>query len=279
MSISFDRAAGYYDATRGFPPDVVGRVATAIFDAAGAGPGSQWFEPGVGTGRIALPLIERGCHYTGVDLSPRMLDVLRAKLAASIPDWPSRVTLVEGDITALPFPDAAFDVAVAVHIFHLVSPWETALDEVVRVLRRPAVFLLCGNEHVPPDDVDVDAVWGRIRAEELARYEGHTPAPVAVMSRRPGREDVIDALRHRGFVVDAVPPVEWQEMRTPLDDVERITTRVLSNTWTMPDDAFAAAASRLRDWAMTTYGARLSELRPVTHRFTITRTRLSAANT
>src|SRR5579862_5408899 len=125
MSISFDRAASYYDATRGFPPEAVELVASAIVAASDAGPRARWFEPGVGTGRIALPLIKRGCHYTGVDLSPRMLEVLRAKLDATLPDWPTRVTLIEGDITALPLPDATFDVAVAVHVFHLVSSWET----------------------------------------------------------------------------------------------------------------------------------------------------------
>ena len=65
-------------------------------------------------------------------------------------------------------------------------------------------------------------------------------------------------------------------MRAPLADMERIAARVQSNDWSMPDDAFAAGIDRLRAWAAATYGARLSEPRPVTHLFHITRASLPA---
>ena len=38
MSISFDRAADFYDETRGYPPDVQERIGKALLDAAGAKP-------------------------------------------------------------------------------------------------------------------------------------------------------------------------------------------------------------------------------------------------
>jgi ubiquinone/menaquinone biosynthesis C-methylase UbiE len=58
VSVAFDRAAGYYDESRGLCPEVQELVADRIEEA--AGPGARLLEVGVGTGRIALPLHRRG---------------------------------------------------------------------------------------------------------------------------------------------------------------------------------------------------------------------------
>jgi SAM-dependent methyltransferase len=42
-------------------------------------PGNRVLELGIGTGRVSLPLVERGIDVTGVDASSRMLDRLAAK--------------------------------------------------------------------------------------------------------------------------------------------------------------------------------------------------------
>src|SRR5437868_2756129 len=91
-AISFDRAADYYDATRGYPPAVQAQIGQALLDAAGATPETRILELGVGTGRIALPIIRAGYRYTGIDIAPRMLDKLRTALA-EIPGADERVTL------------------------------------------------------------------------------------------------------------------------------------------------------------------------------------------
>ncbi len=71
-------------------------VADGITDLAGGGP---VLELGVGTGRLALPLADRGLDVTGLDASPAMLGRLRAKPGAD------RITVVEGDM-ADPLPGA-----------------------------------------------------------------------------------------------------------------------------------------------------------------------------
>lgn len=53
-----------------------GLVADVLADMAGDGPA---LELGIGTGRIALPLAERGVHVTGIDAAPEMVDKLRDK--------------------------------------------------------------------------------------------------------------------------------------------------------------------------------------------------------
>jgi SAM-dependent methyltransferase len=70
-----DRMAGDYDAIHEGVLDTVGAV-TRLAELAGAGPILEW---GVGTGRLAIPLRERGFEVHGVDSSEGMLESLRAK--------------------------------------------------------------------------------------------------------------------------------------------------------------------------------------------------------
>jgi ubiquinone/menaquinone biosynthesis C-methylase UbiE len=79
--VSFDRAAEYYDATRGYAEGSAERIRDAIAAYAGAGQHTRFLELGVGTGRIALPFIRAGYDYTGVDISPAMMQRLAGKLA------------------------------------------------------------------------------------------------------------------------------------------------------------------------------------------------------
>jgi 2-polyprenyl-3-methyl-5-hydroxy-6-metoxy-1,4-benzoquinol methylase len=78
-SVAFDRAAEYYDQTRGFPAEVSEHIADVIEEAAGLGDrpegaAGRLLEIGVGTGRISLPLHRRGRRTVGIDLSEPMLE-------------------------------------------------------------------------------------------------------------------------------------------------------------------------------------------------------------
>src|SRR5436190_13194628 len=79
-SISFDRVAHAYDATRGYPPGVEQHIARAIVDTVQATSETTFMEVGVGTGRIAFPLASLGHTYTGVDISENMVQQFRSKL-------------------------------------------------------------------------------------------------------------------------------------------------------------------------------------------------------
>ena len=73
MSVSFDRIASRYDATRGFPPGVGAQVGAAFRAQSGLPVGARLVEIGVGTGRIAIPLVSQGYQYIGVDISLEMM--------------------------------------------------------------------------------------------------------------------------------------------------------------------------------------------------------------
>jgi trans-aconitate methyltransferase len=62
-----------------FEPAVVGLAVSFLADLAGTGAA---LELGIGTGRIALPLGQRGVRVHGIDLSPAMVAQLKAKPGA-----------------------------------------------------------------------------------------------------------------------------------------------------------------------------------------------------
>jgi SAM-dependent methyltransferase len=93
-------AAGYDDpADPMFAPAAIDPVVDFLVDLAGEG---RALELGIGTGRIALPLAERGVPVHGIDLSEEMVARLRAKpggdrVGVTIGDFAT--TKVEGSFT------------------------------------------------------------------------------------------------------------------------------------------------------------------------------------
>jgi ubiquinone/menaquinone biosynthesis C-methylase UbiE len=269
QSLAFDRAAPLYDATRGYPPAVAEQIGAAIIEAANAQPDTRFLEVGVGTGRIALPLAFRGYDYTGVDISEPMMAKLRAKVAelqqeSASAAAPIRLQLVRADMTALPFPDASFDVAVAVHVFHLVSGWKQAVEEVLRVLRPGGLFLHCWDESLDAAAHEVQDRWVEI-VRELGGEVGIVGAE--------RRSLVTDYLRERSLPVETLRTVTWEAQESPLDAFEYIAKRIWSRTWLVADDLFAASIRRLESWATNRYGAQYTVPRPKRQQFIISRAR------
>ena len=73
-----EKVAARYDelCSDRFRSDVLDPTVEFLAELAGSGP---VLELGVGTGRVALPLAERGLQVHGIDLSPAMIARLRAK--------------------------------------------------------------------------------------------------------------------------------------------------------------------------------------------------------
>jgi SAM-dependent methyltransferase len=66
-----------------------------------APPGGSILELGVGSGRLAFALAERGFSVTGVDIAPAMLAQAVARKAELPPEIARRVELKRGDMTAI----------------------------------------------------------------------------------------------------------------------------------------------------------------------------------
>ena len=64
-SLSFDRVADRYDATRVHPAEASAEIAAGLMRVGGIQAGAEVLEIGIGTGRIALPLLASGVNVTG----------------------------------------------------------------------------------------------------------------------------------------------------------------------------------------------------------------------
>jgi SAM-dependent methyltransferase len=98
-----ERVAARYDETSAemFDPEVVDPVVDLLVELAGSG---RALELGIGTGRIALPLAQRGVPVHGIELSKAMAAKLRAKPGGE------DIGVTIGDFAATT-PDGTFSVA------------------------------------------------------------------------------------------------------------------------------------------------------------------------
>ena len=79
-------------------------------------------------------------HIVGLDYSPQMLEITRARYNGKIPH---NLELVQGDVGALPFEDASFDAVLSMNGIHVFPDKERALSEMYRVLKPGGIFFGC----------------------------------------------------------------------------------------------------------------------------------------
>jgi sterol 24-C-methyltransferase len=142
--------------------DALAALERRLMDDAGLGPEASVLDVGCGTGAVALAIARRaGARVTGIDLVPRHVAGARARAAqAGLQD---RTTFLEGDATALPFPDASFD-----HVYAIESAYHAAdkprfYAECARVLRPGGRFL--GTDWLRGPARDHDALLVRFGAQ------------------------------------------------------------------------------------------------------------------
>jgi SAM-dependent methyltransferase len=225
-SISFDRAAEYYDATRGLPAEHAGSVMDILTTELRGS--TRCLEIGVGTGRIALPLHERGVPMAGVDLSTPML----AKLAANA-GGRSPFPVAVADATRLPFADASYDAVLASHVFHLIPAWRQAVDEATRVLRPTGTLLVDFGG-------GVEGPWRQHLIAAMATF--------GIERNRPGANRPDELAGHLGDRARMRPlPKHLIAVRRSIaDDLRDMERQIFSWTWPYPAEQIKAAADDLR---------------------------------
>lgn len=126
---AYRRWAGVYDAVFGGVSSVGRKRAVSVVNRL---PGRDVLEVGVGTG-LALPHYTRDKRITGIDLSTEMLEQARKRVARK--GLHSVAALMEIDAEATDFPDASFDIAVAMFVASVVPNPKRLLAEMRRVVR------------------------------------------------------------------------------------------------------------------------------------------------
>jgi SAM-dependent methyltransferase len=113
-------AAQRYDTpeTGMFAPEVLGPTVDRLAQLAGDG---RALEFAVGTGRVAVPLAERGVPVTGIELSGPMIDQLRTKVEEE------RIPVIEGDMAMARAPG---EFTLVYLVFNTISNLLTQADQV-----------------------------------------------------------------------------------------------------------------------------------------------------
>lgn len=147
-SLSFDRVADEYDATRGGEERgelIAAAVAPHLATDTGV------LEIGVGTGVVAAALRGGGVDVVGLDLSPAMLARARERLGPRV---------AVADAERLPVADAAVGAAYAVWVLHLVADIPAVLAEAARVLRPGGRLVVVPGGALGTSGSDVtEVVW------------------------------------------------------------------------------------------------------------------------
>ena len=160
-------------------------------------PGSSVLDLATGTGDIAAACADRGASVVGLDITKRMIELAHLKHG-------TRVRFLVGDMLALPFPSASFDIVTTGYGLRNVPDLTAALGEIQRVL-KPGGVILSLDFNRPSSDVVraiylayLDAVGGALgfllhRDPDTYRY---IPASIR---RYPGADAVAQLMRTLGF--------------------------------------------------------------------------------
>jgi len=251
LDYRFDtRVARQYDALRGHPPEVSAEVGRTL--ARLLGPSARVLEPGVGTGRMALPLVAAGSEVVGVDLSADMLGILAGHAVSGL-------GLVRGDITRLPFREAAFDAALCTHVLHLVDS-RCVLEQLLRLVR-------CGGSIVLARDwVDPASFAGQLRnlfRASVVELADDVEFPVGARGHVQQMMELGAIALDEGAEQTAV---EWQTDLSPQQVLDGIRSRDDAESWVLPDDLLERVMARLDAWSLEQWSD-LAAPQPVTRRF------------
>lgn len=112
---------------------------TVDFDRLGIGPSTRVIDVGCGAGRHTFEAYRRGADVIAFDQDAAELEnvdtLLRAMAqAGEAPPWATAQT-VTGDARTLPYPDNTFDCVIASEILEHIRDDDTAIAELIRVLK------------------------------------------------------------------------------------------------------------------------------------------------
>lgn len=167
---------------------------------AAPGPQTRALDLATGTGDIAFACAEQGARVVGLDITRRMIELAAGK-AGGVPRGPR---FLVGDMLALPFPSASFDLVTTGYGLRNVPDLSAAIEEIRRVL-RPGGEVLSLDFNRPSNAVVRAAYlaylttvggalgWMLHRDPDTYRY---IPASIR---NYPGAESVARLMQGRGF--------------------------------------------------------------------------------
>lgn len=179
-----------------------------LLDRLGVWKGARVLDLACGTGDLVFGAVERGAEATGLDITPRMVQLAMAKPTLH----PMRMTWLVGDMTALPVRATSFDLVTTGYGLRNVPDLPRALAEIHRVLKpggfvgsldfnRPEARWLRAVYLTYLRTVGGGLGWILHRDADTYRY---IPESIA---RYPGAGGVAELIRAAGFSNVEITPV------------------------------------------------------------------------
>ena len=158
---AFRIMAPFYD----FGTAVIAGVRERVADFAAPGKGARVLDVATGTGKQAFAFARRGCDVVGIDLSPDMLRVAARK------NKYANARFQLADATALPFPDARFDIACISFGLHEMPAAirERTVRELARVTKQGGMVLVV-DYALPRNRLGKSIVYRIIKTYEGKHY-------------------------------------------------------------------------------------------------------------
>ncbi|MGH9071358.1 MAG: class I SAM-dependent methyltransferase [Acidimicrobiales bacterium] len=119
------------------------RVVDAVVAAGAAGPASRVVDLGAGSGQLSIPLARTAGHVLAVDISPTMIELLRANASAA---GISNIEVLLSPIESLDIPAGSVDLVVSNYaLHHLRDPDKAAAIKAAAGWLRPGGKVVIGD--------------------------------------------------------------------------------------------------------------------------------------
>jgi SAM-dependent methyltransferase len=159
----------------------------ATLDALEPLTGKVLLDAGCGAGLVVRLAADRGATVSGLDASVPLLEVARGRTPSA--------DLRAGEIQALPYDDASFDIVTAFNAIQYASDPSAAVQQLARVC-RPGGQVAIGV-WADPARCQTEALFARLRS--LAPPPPGTPAPLAISD-----DGVVESLLEKAGMTLAV---------------------------------------------------------------------------
>lgn len=241
MPLSFDDLAEHFDTHRGLPIAAL-RQLVAYIDELMSDQPVRVIEPGIGTGRIALPIAADGHQVTGIDISGPMLTACQRK--ADKLGLADRLTLVKADALDMPFAEDSFDVGVVAQLLYLIPDWAGVLDELDRIVRPGGVIIHLLERTQESDDLARWDLGWRMRVEST----GYKHPPIS-----PTTQEVSAEMQRRWPDTTIEALAAWTFGQTVGEAWHGFGSRLRPLYASVPEDDWNRTIREFQNWAEVTF--------------------------
>lgn len=195
-SLDFDGMSKNYDKTRSFDENCFNHAINYIKNRFSPGKYRRLLEPGIGNGRVAIPLAREGYNVFGIDISKRMLKNLREKLEKFHERY--NIDFKLADTTKIPLSENEFDIVIVVHLFYFIKDWKKAVNEIVRVVNGPIILMHTG--------FGLEIPYLNKRYKDLCRKYNNPISNIGVESTK----QVVEYFEDLGYESEIIENNLWQ---------------------------------------------------------------------